>query len=317
MSLRPGPTDTITDVPGVRVGHHDRMGDGWLTGTTVVRFADDGAVAGVDVRGGGPGTRETDLLDPRNMVQRVHAITLTGGSAFGLASADGVMQALADEGVGLPVPTDAGEVRVPIVPAAVVFDLGRGGDPRNTPDASFGAAALAAATDDEVRQGSVGAGIGTRTGGHPGGIGSASFVLDDGTTVGALAVVNAAGSPYDRRTGELLAARHGVESEFPTGRTEPEKRFADPFAPGTATTLVVIAVDALLTKAQCQKLAGIGHDGMARALNPVHTMFDGDTVFATATGTQEIADPVAFHRLLEAAGDVVTRAIGHAVVRSA
>ncbi|GAB3581061.1 P1 family peptidase [Calidifontibacter terrae] len=316
-------SNTLTDVPGVLVGHHDQRGDGWLTGTTVVRFPGDGAVAGVDVRGGGPGTRETDLLDPRNMVQRVHAIVLTGGSAFGLAAADGVMQALAAEGVGLPVPAGDATVTVPIVPAAVIFDLGRGGDPLCRPDASFGAAALAAASEGPVAMGVVGAGTGAKVGERAlkGGVGSASIVLDDGTSVGALVVVNAIGSVVDRTTGQLYAARFGLPGEFPTPTTAVVKdfgrysdHFSSPPAAGTATTLAVISTDATLTKAQCQKLAGIGHDGMARALNPVHTMFDGDTVFATSTTSRPEPDDLGFHLLLTVAADCVTRAIGHALL---
>ncbi len=309
-------SNTLTDVPGVLVGHHDRQDEGWLTGTTVVRFVGDGAVAGVDVRGGGPGTRETDLLDPRNMVQRVHAIVLTGGSAFGLAAADGVMQALAAEGVGLPVPTGGTTVPVPIVPAAVIFDLGRGGDPTHRPDASFGAAALAAASDGPVALGNVGAGTGAKVGGLKGGIGSASVTLDDGTTVAALVVVNAIGSAVDPTSGELYAVRFGLPDEFAPSVVDRSGRKSDhiPNSPGTATTLAVIATDATLTKAQCQKLAGIGHDGMARALNPVHTMFDGDTVFAASTTRRPAPDDLGFHLLLTAAADCVTRAIGHAVL---
>ncbi|MBC9955524.1 P1 family peptidase [Yimella sp. cx-51] len=307
MSWQPGPTNCLTDVPGLRVGHHTRRGDGWLTGTTVVRLPDDGAVAGVDVRGGGPGTRETDLLDPRNLIERVHAIVLSGGSAFGLAAADGVMQALADEGIGFPVDAAGRQVPVPIVPAAVVFDLGRGGEPTKRPDASFGAQALAAATADAVEQGSVGAGTGARAGGLKGGVGSASAVLADGTTVAALVVVNAVGSTVVPATGQLYAAQHCMPGELPSVTTQPAEISAvAALGAGQATTLAVIATDATLTKAQCQKLAGIGHDGMARAVNPVHTMFDGDTVFATATCERDAPDPMGFHLLLSVAGDCVT-----------
>ncbi|TQJ12794.1 L-aminopeptidase/D-esterase-like protein [Yimella lutea] len=311
--MRPGTTNSLTDVHGIRVGHATRRADGWLTGTTVVRMPDDGAVGGVDVRGGGPGTRETDLLDPRNMVERVHAIVLTGGSAFGLAAADGVMQSLAAEGIGLPVEAAGRQVPVPIVPAAVIFDLGRGGDSNARPDASFGADALAAASDSGVEQGAVGAGAGARAGGLKGGIGSASVVLDDGTTVGCLVVVNAVGSTVAPATGELYAARQGLPDEFAQVPVHPNDPPPQTPAVGTATTLAVVATDATLTKAQCQKLAGIAHDGMARAINPVHTMFDGDTVFAVSTMTREAPDGMGFHALLTAAGDCVTRAVGHAM----
>ena len=325
MSWTAGPTNSLVDVAGVLVGHHTRTAAGWLTGTTVVRLPADGAVAGVDVRGGGPGTRETDLLDPRNLVERVHAICLSGGSAFGLAAADGVMAALFADGVGFPMGAP-GEV-VPIVPGAVIFDLGRGGVFGNRPDSSFGAAAYAAATDDAVVQGCVGAGTGAKAGGLKGGIGSASTVLADGVTVAALVVVNAVGSCVDPGSGQLYAVSLGLQGEFPAlGPVDPERlaqarpRAADevgPLKPALATTIGVIATDATLTKAQCAKVSGIGHDGLARAIRPVHTMFDGDTLFTVATGARGAGgapDLFAFHALLEAAGDTVTRAVGHAML---
>lgn len=326
MTLRPGPTNTLTDVPGLRVGHAERRRDGWLSGTTVVLPPEEGAVAGVDVRGGGPGTRETDLLDPRNMVERVHAVVLTGGSAFGLAAADGVVQALYDAGIGLQIGSPS-EV-VPIVPGAVIFDLGRGGDFGCRPGPDLGAAAYAAALTDgsgPVGMGSVGAGTGARAGGLKGGVGSASLVLEDGTTVAALVVANPLGSCVDPENGEVYAARFGLPDEFPT-LTLPDpaevstarKRAAELTAAGAmpstlATTIGVVATDATLTKAQCAKVAGIAHDGMARAIRPVHTMYDGDTVFGLATGARPTPDPVGFHALLEAAGDCFTRAVGHAI----
>jgi L-aminopeptidase/D-esterase-like protein len=328
MTLRCGPTNTLSDVPGIRTGHATRRGDGWLTGTTVVLTGPDGAVGGVDVRGGGPGTRETDLLDPRNAVERVHAVVLTGGSAFGLAAADGVMACLVDDGIGFAV-GGPGEV-VPIVPAAVVFDLGRGGDFAGRPDASFGVTAYRAAASSEpgqaVAQGVVGAGTGAAAGQLKGGLGSASAVLPDGSTVAALVVVNPAGSVVDPCTGELYAARFGLDAEFGRLRApdadDMERARAVGAAlrgpafghPVLATTIGVIATDLTLTKAQCAKVSGIGHDGMARAVRPVHTMFDGDTLFTLATGARGAPDPMAFFTLLEAAGDCVTRAIGHAVL---
>lgn len=319
--MRPGPTNSIVDVPGIRVGHDDHIGDGWLTGTTVVLPAADGAVAGVDVRGGGPGTRETDLLDPRNMVQRVHAIVFTGGSAYGLDAAGGVMAALEADGVGLPVQPG---VRVPIVPAAVCFDLGRGGSASNRPDADFGRRAYAAASVEAPAQGCVGAGAGAAAGGVKGGVGSASAVFADGAVVAALVVVNAAGSCVDPATGELYAARFGLPGEFDdlrrpdAGELAAARQLAQSRPPslgvGLATTLAVVATDRALDKAQCQKLAGIGHDGMARAIRPVHTMFDGDTVFALATGDRPAPDAMQLHELLDVASDCVTRAIGHAML---
>src|SRR4051794_33274290 len=319
--MRTGPTDSLVDVAGLRVGHATLVNDGALTGTTVVLTGAAGAVGGVDVRGGGPGTRETDLLDPRNAVQRVHALVLSGGSAFGLAAADGVMLALEEEGIGFPV--DPAGV-VPIVPAAVVFDLGRGGG-RVRPDAKTGRAAWAAAHDGPVEQGSVGAGTGAVAGGLKGGVGSASQVLDDGSTVAALVVVNAVGSALDPRTGELWSSRWLPE---PPPRPTPaalqrhlarlaalraaltDAAAAEPLA----TTLVVVGTDATLDKAGCAKVAGIAHDGLARAVSPVHTMLDGDTAFALSTAARPVPGPVALHALLTAAADCTTRAVAHAVL---
>ncbi|GAA3721539.1 putative pantetheine hydrolase [Spinactinospora alkalitolerans] len=315
----PGPTNDLTDVTGVRVGHRTAVGAGRLTGTTVVLAPPGGAVGGVDVRGGGPGTRETDLLDPRNAVERVNAVLLGGGSAFGLAAADGVMERLLAAGEGVRVgPGDA--VIVPIVPGAVVFDLGRGGDPRARPTADFGSAAYDDAGTGPVRQGCVGAGTGALVGRIKGAVGSASAVLADGGTVAALAVVNAAGSAFDPDTGELYAARFALPGEFPgLGRPDPAEAAAfaaRPAGPETTlhTTIGVVATDAALTKAQCAKAAGIAHDGLARAVRPVHTMLDGDTVFTLATGRRPAPDQQGFHDLLAAAGDCFTRAVAHAVL---
>lgn len=330
--VAPGPTNSITDVPGLRVGHHERRGDGWLSGTTVVLPPPEGAVGGVDVRGGGPGTRETDLLDPLHQVDRVHAVVLSGGSAFGLAAADGVMRHLYAEGVGFPAGPEPSEV-VPIVPAAVIFDLGRGGKFDNTPDAGFGAAACAAATSEPPQLGTIGAGTGAECGGLKGGVGSASAVLPDGTTVSALVVVNAGGHVVDLRTGELVGASAlldgdldvlGERSAYTLRRPDPaELQSARERAASVsggllpkvlATTVGVIATDATLTKAQAAKVAGIGHDGMARAIDPVHTMFDGDTLFTLATGERPAPDPQQFHGLLTVAARVVTRAIVRGVL---
>jgi L-aminopeptidase/D-esterase-like protein len=315
---------SITDVPGIRVGQAERTDDGWLSGVTVVLPPSDGAVAGVDVRGGGPGTRETDLLDPRNLVDRVHALVFTGGSALGLATVDGVVQRLLDAAVGFEVGEPGSDERVPVVPAAVIFDLGRGGEFRRFPRPDLGAAAYDAASGD-VAEGNHGAGTGARAGGLKGGVGTVSATLPDGTVVGALAVVNAAGSTVDLGTGELFATRHCRPGDLPSLRRpdpadleaakaaaerEPEQR-----RPPLATTLVALATDATLTKAQCQKVSGIGHDGLARAINPVHTMVDGDTVFTLATCARTAEpDPAYFHGLLEAAGDCVTRAVGRAMI---
>ncbi|WP_406103828.1 P1 family peptidase [Micromonospora globbae] len=320
---RPGPSNTLTDVPGFRVGHHQRTGDGWLTGTTVVLAPSGGAVGGVDVRGGGPGTHETDVLDPRNLVERAHAVVLGGGSAYGLAAVAGVMDRLADAGTGFPVGAGPGQV-VPIVPAAVLFDLGRGGDFRATPGPDFGAAAHDAATGAPVALGTVGAGTGAVAGGLKGGVGSASVVVE-GVTVGALAVVNSVGSAVDPDTGELYGSRFGLAGEFdallppdPEERARAAEAVRTPVGGSVAasfhTTIGVLATDATLTKAQCQKLAGIGHDGMVRAIRPVHSMFDGDTVFALASCAGPALDPPAFNTILAAAADAFTRAVVHGIL---
>jgi len=283
----------------------------------VVLAPPGGAVAGVDVRGAAPGTRETDLLAPTATVQRVHAITLSGGSAFGLDAASGVMARLERDGEGFPVP---GAV-VPIVPAAVVFDLGRGGDPAARPTAATGAAAYDAAHDGPVPRGSVGAGTGAVSGGLRGGIGTASAVLGTGATVAALVVLNSAGSGVDPRTGELLGARSGLPGEFPADLPAPaaRARIAELYAahapsPGTATTLVVVATDATLDKAGCTRLATTAHDGLARAIHPVHTIRDGDCAFALATGTGPAPDPDATYLLQAVAADVTARAVAHALL---
>jgi len=325
VTLQPGPTNSLTDVAGLRVGHSTRRDPGWLTGTTVVLAPTGGAVCGVDVRGGGPGTRETDLLDPRNLVDRVNAVMLGGGSVFGLAAADGVVRALFADRQGWPFGSP-GQV-APIVPAAVLFDLDRGGHEERFPGPEDGATAYAAAHDGPVEQGCVGAATGARSGGLKGAIGSASAVLPDGTTVAALVAVNSAGSPVDPRTGELYATRFGLGVEFEgVGAPDPaelEEALARAAAvaeaaggrgPGLATTIGVIATDVTLTKAQCQKVAGIGHDGLARAINPVHTIFDGDTLFAMATGARPAPDVMGLFDLMAAAGDCVTRAIAHGLL---
>ena len=323
-----GPTNSLVDVAGIRVGHLTRDEPGWLTGVTVVLAPPGGAVAGVDVRGGGPGTRETDLLDPRNLVDRVDAVLLGGGSAFGLAAADGVVDALAADGRGWPMTTPADPARVvPIVPAAILFDLGRGGTWAHRPRAADGRAAYAAATDAPPAQGSIGAGTGARAGGLRGGLGTASATLPSGATVAALVVVNAVGSAVDLTTGLPYAVGLGLPGEF-THVREPSR--ADLVAaqersqaaveagqtamPGLATTIGVVATDATLTKAQCQKMAGVGHDGIARAVRPVHTLFDGDTLFALATGGGPSPDPGEQTAIMEAGADCVARAIVHAML---
>lgn len=341
MTTRDVPTGSgraggLTDVAGLRVGHAGRAGGGWLSGTTVVLAPEGGAVAAVDVRGGGPGTRETDALDPRNLVQRVEAVVLTGGSAYGLDAAGGVMAWLEEQGRGVQVGPDPAHV-VPVVPAACVFDLGRGGDFGARPDAATGREAVADAAAREsghaVDVGAVGAGIGAVVGQVKGGVGTASTVLGSGITVAALAVANAAGSGIEPRTGVLYGQLFGAGTDAgdgPAGATgsaalltppPPEvhaaalRRLAEAaarnVAPPLNTTLAVVATDAALTKAQAQKLAGTSHDGMARAVRPVHLLNDGDTVFALSTGTRSLdeTDQLALNEVLAAGADMVTEAI--------
>ncbi|MFB7914689.1 P1 family peptidase [Streptomyces sp. NPDC056061] len=320
-----GPLDALTDVAGLRVGHARVAGAGALSGTTVVLAPEGGAVAAVDVRGGGPGTRETDALDPRNLVQRIDAVVLTGGSAYGLDAASGVMAWLEERGRGVRVGPDPAQV-VPVVPAACVFDLGRGGDWRARPDASTGRAAVedAAGTGPgaPVAEGNVGAGTGAVAGGLKGGVGTASVRLPSGITVGALVVVNAAGSVVDPYTGVLYGEYGAAEPPAvpaPEVHRAARQRLAEAREAGPGrplnTTLAVVATDADLTRAQAQKLAGTAHDGLARAIRPVHLLTDGDTVFALATGARSLdpRNPVALNDVLAAGADCLTRAIVKAV----
>lgn len=291
---------TLADVPGLRVGHAtDQVG---LTGCTVV-LATDGAAAGVDVRGAAPGTRETDLLQPGGLVERIHAVCLCGGSAFGLAAADGVTAWLAERGIGFAT----GVRPVPIVPAAVIFDLGVG-SPDAVPDAATGRAACEAAErGDGPLEGLVGAGTGATVGklrgpafASPGGVGSVAARHGD-RTVGALAVTNAVGEVVGR-DGSVLAG----------SRADPAAD-GDSWPPLANTTLAVIGTDAPLDRGQCRRLAELGHDALALAIRPVHTMFDGDVVFALSTGSGERLDPQAFTALGMAAVELLRTAIERSV----
>ena len=276
---------------GLLVGHHQRRSRGWSSGTTVVS-APGGAVAAVDVRGGGPGTRETDALDPRNLVDRIHAVCLTGGSAYGLSAADGVMAELERRELGVPVGPQSSHV-VPVVPAAVIFDLGRGGDFSNRPGPEFGARALRTARRRPAR-GSVGAGTGARAGGLQGGVGMASrSVVAAGTevVVGALAVVNAGGSPIDPATGRPWERVAGLRRPDRTDR----ERLRDVLSAAAAplnTTIGVVATDATLTRSEAGRLAQSAHDGLARAIRPAHSLMDGDTIFGLSTCSAVIPDAV-------------------------
>ena len=275
---------SICDVAGLSVGHHTDARR--PTGCSVV-LCEQGAVCGVDVRGAAPGTRETDLLDPVNLVERVHAVLLTGGSAFGLDAAGGVVRWLEERGHGHAV----GPVRVPIVPAAVLFDLWVG-DARIRPDAAAGHAACEAATRDAPAEGSVGAGAGATVGklfgperAMKGGIGSAAITVG-GLTVGVLVAVNAVGDVIDRANGAVLAGARSSDGRRRIGtlRSLLAGELPRLLDAGSATTIGVVATDAVLTKAQATKLAQMSHDGLARCIDPVHTLLDGDTMFALATG---------------------------------
>ncbi|TWH43439.1 P1 family peptidase [Dulcicalothrix desertica] len=279
----------ITDVSGIKVGHFTDSRR--PTGCTVI-LTESGAVAGVDVRGAAPGTRETDLLDPKNLVQQVHAILLSGGSAFGLDAATGVMKFLESRGIGYDVGIRG--VKVPIVPAAILFDLNVG-DAKVRPDAKAGYQACKNASDKLVREGNVGAGAGATVGKFFGmsramksGIGTASIKLPGGITVGAIVAVNAVGDVFDPSNNKLLAGARSRDGKKLLGTMEAIKRGENlpPLLGGTNTTIGVVAMDAKLDKAQCQKIAQMAHDGLARTINPVHTMYDGDTIFALSTGLE-------------------------------
>jgi L-aminopeptidase/D-esterase-like protein len=295
-------------IDGFAIGHATADRPGWLTGTTVV-LAGQGAVGGVDVRGGAPGTRETDLLDPGATVQRVHAVVLTGGSAYGLAAADGVMTLLESRGIGFAV--GAGVV-VPIVPAAVLFDLGRGGDLRARPDAELGRAAAEAARPDDPATGCVGAGTGAVCGGLKGGFGYAERKLSSGAAVAVAVAVNAAGSVVDPLTGRLHAdPDRRLRAPSETERAALAEALGSASRP-LNTTIGVVLTDATLTKAQGRRLASVAHDGLARAIRPAHLMVDGDTIFALSSGRRPgmaaEEGPRAFNELLAVAADVFTDA---------
>jgi L-aminopeptidase/D-esterase-like protein len=315
--------DDIRDVPGILVGHDSDLDA--ATGCTVVRCVAP-AVGAVDVRGGAPATRETNLLDPLCMMHEVHAILLTGGSAFGLDAAAGVMRVLEADGIGY----DTGVARVPIVPAAALFDLGLGrADVR--PDAAAGERAARAATASGLlARGSVGAGTGATVaklaGPHycvKGGIGSASATLPDGHVIGALVAVNAIGDIYDAETGRLLAGARAPSGagwlDPPASRPADSQSPNPALFPGANTTIAVVAMDAPWSKADLAKIAQMAHDGLALAIRPVHTPFDGDTVFALSTASDPggarpgAALPFAVALAGAAAARVLARAVADAI----
>ncbi len=309
------PQGSLTDVPGLKVGHftHSKR----PTGCTVV-LCEAGATAGADVRGGAPGTRDVVLLRPEMSVQQVHAVVLSGGSAYGLGTADGVMRYLEEHGIGFPI----GGGVVPIVPTAILFDLGVGGlTPR--PDAASGYSAAKAATGDAVAQGSVGAGAGATIGkmfggkrAMKGGLGSASLKLPGGLVIAALAAVNCIGDVVDPDTGELLAGARTADGkglidtmvELRRGSRMPGARA------GENTTLGIVAANVEWTKAEATKVAQMAHDGLARAIRPSHLPMDGDTVFALGTGGRPLGGSLAQVGAL--AADVLAQAVVSAVLQA-
>jgi L-aminopeptidase/D-esterase-like protein len=308
----------LTDVGGIRVGHYTDSRR--PTGCTVAIF-EGGAVAGVDVRGSAPGTRETDLLSPINTVERVHAILLTGGSAFGLSAAGGVMRYLEEHGQGLHI----GSITVPIVPAAVLFDL-RFGDPKIRPDEQAGYAACEAASSSSVPEGNAGAGAGATVGKMFGqncamksGLGTASITIGEtGLVVAAMIAVNSWGDVIDRRTGKILAgARTPEGNAFRNSMAQILQGAIIPREPGNTrsganTAIGIVATNAVLNKAEATKVAQMAHDGLARTINPVHTAFDGDTIFAAALCTAHVrADLTTIGTV---AAETVARAVNRAVV---
>ena len=286
---KPGTHNAITDVDGIWVGHYSDPKA--ASGFTVV-VCPEGATGGVDVRGSAPGTRETDLLEPHNLVETVNAVGLCGGSLYGLAAVDGVVRWLSEKKWGFPL--EEGQV-APIVPAAALFDLGRGATYLPPVSAEWGRAACRDAGPDNNAQGTVGAGTGARSGSIKGGLGSASEVLESGITVGAIVAVNSLGSVVDPATGRPWEIRLEMEDEFGRLGRRPVQ-LPDPAAgsPAANTTIGVVATDAVLTKAQAKKLAQMAQDGLARAIRPAHTMFDGDTIFCLGTGKRQLPDTPGF-----------------------
>jgi L-aminopeptidase/D-esterase-like protein len=317
--IRPGPRNLITDVPGISVGNAEDHGA--RSGVTVI-LPDAPAVAAVDVRGGAPGTRETDLLDPRCLVERIDAIVLSGGSAFGLDAASGVMAWLRQNGRGFTV----GESIVPIVPAAILFDLNNGGDKNWGDEPPYQALARQAAdaAAPAFALGNAGAGLGATAGALKGGLGSASFQYQsaqgEGYTVGALAAVNSFGSVVMPDCGMFWAWALEQDGELggqvpPTGALS-AAHLDTPFEAllGANTTLAVVATDAALSKAHAGRVAIMAHDGFARAIRPVHTPYDGDSVFVLSTGQRPLANPAAeIGRIGMLAADCVARAVARGV----
>ena len=305
----------LTRIEGVRVGHHTLSER--PTGCTVV-LTEAGAVAGVDVRGSAPGTREIALLAPVNTVERVHAIVLSGGSAFGLDTATGVVRYLEERSVGF----DVGIAKVPIVPAAILFDLGVGGKPQIRPGADCGYRAARAATSGAIAEGNVGAGAGATVGksagpgrGMKGGIGTAAIELPGGLVVAALMAVNAVGDVIDPATGEVVAGVRGEDGKsLADARQLLRSGALVRGRVGRNTTIGIVATNARLTKTEATKVAQMAHDGLARAIVPAHTPFDGDTIFALALGNWEgdVSISTVGALAAEAVSDAILSAIANA-----
>ncbi|HXV00094.1 MAG TPA: P1 family peptidase [Caulobacteraceae bacterium] len=321
MTARPGPRNLITDVAGIKVGHaHDAAA---RSGVSVI-LPPDRAVAAVDVRGGGPGTRETDALAADTLVEAVDAIVLAGGSVYGLAAADAVTAWLGARGRGFGMSPKAGVPKAPIVPAAVLYDLANGGDKTwglEPPYRALGLAAISMASED-VALGSVGAGAGAMAGALKGGVGSASIITDDGYSVGALAAVNSYGSVVAPGGRTFWAAPFEIGGEFGDQLGGDLRAHPDQWGLAKSdgalranTTLAVVALDAALSPAEARRVAMMAHDGLARAIRPVHAPFDGDVVFVLAAGARSLAEPRPFHltRLGALAADCVARAVARGV----
>jgi L-aminopeptidase/D-esterase-like protein len=316
----PGKFNSLTDVAGILVGSHTDTAA--VSGVTVA-LCPDGAVAAVDVRGAAPGTRETDLLAPVNLVEKAQAVVLGGGSVYGLSAADGAVRWLSEKGWGFPL--GGGHV-APIVPAAVLYDLGRGAQFVPPVGAEWGRLACDAASGQAVEMGCIGAGTGAVAGSVKGGLGSASLVLPSGITVAALMAVNPNGSVIDPATGRPWEIGLEAAGEFGSlGRRRVQLPPAAAGGPARSTTIGVVATDALLSKAQALKVAQMAHDGLARSIRPAHTMFDGDTVFCLATGRRPLPAAAGFFEgaqaqsvsaIGHAAADCTARAIIHAVLRA-
>jgi L-aminopeptidase/D-esterase-like protein len=316
--MQTGKHNAVTDVEGLMVGNYTDLEA--MCGVTVV-ICPEGAVAGVDVRGSAPGTRETDLLQPGNLVEKIQAVVLSGGSVYGLAASDGVVNWLCEQGFGFPL-NDSHVA--PIVPAAVLYDLGRGNRFIPQISADWGEKACRTASRDAPEQGCVGAGTGALSGAIKGGLGTASLVMASGITVAALVAVNSLGTVIDPVTGRPWEIRLELDGEFgEQGNRAVTLPKASEALPAQNTVIGLVATDVALSRVQARKVAQMAHDGLARAIRPAHTMFDGDAIFCMATGRRELPDPPgvfiaahaqAINALGHAAADCMSRAIIHGIL---